>query len=383
MMRGGSSGRVGSPPSGGTSGTPGVVKVTMVVAMYNEATTIRSCLESLAAQDYPRDHLEVIVLDGGSSDDSWQIAERLVAEQPGWLLKHNPRRIQAAAWNEGIRIASGDVVGIVSGHAQLADNYVRQCVETLKRSGADMVGGPVRAIGEGTIGEAVAVAMSTPFGVGGASHHYLTEPGEVDTVFMGVCRRATWLRFPFDESMVRNQDDEMSYRLRDAGGRIICDPAIESTYQNRSSLPAVWHQFFDYGRWKVVVLQRHPRQARIRHLIPMGLVVAVATSVPLATISAIGRVAAAAVLGLYGFAAVAASVRYGSRSRLRSSLALPIVYPTIHVAYGVGMILGLARAIAGRRGRVRARDESVEDPPSPEPGASAPAVQSMADESVA
>ena len=112
-----------------------------------------------------------------------------------------------------------------------------QLTPSLGRS-ADMVGGPVRAVADSAIGAAIAIATSTPYGVGGARHHYLTEPAYVDTVFMGVARRETWLRYPFDEEFVRNQDDELSYRLLDDGGRILCDPAIESTYRSPMSTSA-------------------------------------------------------------------------------------------------------------------------------------------------
>ena len=222
-------------------------KVTLVVAMRNERASIRRCLASIEDQDYPVDRLEVLVYDGQSTDDSLKVALEFAAGRPNWVVLTNPRRIQAAAWNAGIDAATGDILGIVSGHAELGPAYVRSAVEVLMRSGADMVGGPMRAIAEGGIASAIALATSTPFGVGTARHHYLTEPAEVDTVFMGVAWRRTWLRYSFDESFVRNQDDELSYRLLDGGGRIVCDPAIESLYRSRASLRSLWSQYFDYG----------------------------------------------------------------------------------------------------------------------------------------
>jgi len=156
--------------------------VTLVVAMRNEVSNIERCLASLAAQDYPSDRLEILVYDGESTDSSVAIAEEFAAERPRWAVRPNRRRIQAAAWNEGIEAASGEIVGIVSGHSELGPAYVRSAVEALRRTGADMVGGPVRAIGDTPVGEAVAIAVSTPFGVGGARHRYLTEPAVVDTL---------------------------------------------------------------------------------------------------------------------------------------------------------------------------------------------------------
>jgi succinoglycan biosynthesis protein ExoA len=317
--------------------------VTLVVAMRNEASNIERCLESLAAQDYPADRLEVLVYDGQSTDSSVAIVEAFCATRPNWAVRPNPRRIQAAAWNIGIEAASGEIVGIVSGHAELGPAYVRSAVEALERTGADMVGGPVRPIGDTPVGEAIAIALSTPFGVGGAKHRYVTEPAVVDTVFMGLCRRETWLRFPFDETMVRNQDDEMSYRLLDAGGKIVCDPAIQSLYRNRSTLTGLWHQYFDYGRWKVKVLRAHPHQTRLRHLAPVGLVGTLAVGTGLGLVSPPIRRLAILELLLYGTATLGASVRYRDPLRPESALRLALIYPILHVAYGLGMMAGLVQ----------------------------------------
>lgn len=322
--------------------------MTLVVAVYNEAARIEACLESLARQDYPADRLEVLIYDGGSTDGSPALARRIARDHPTWSVHHNARRFQASAWNRGIEAASGDIIGIVSGHAELAPTYVSAVVAALTTTGADMVGGPVRAIGEGTIGRAAAVAMSTPFGVGGARHHYLTERAEVDTVFMGACRRDTYRRFPFDESMVRNQDDELSYRLLDAGGRILCDPAIQSSYRNRSTLAGLWRQYHDYGRWKIPVLRRHPRRMRVRHLAPAALVATVGVGLALGTVLPAARSATALVATAYVAAASGAAIRYRDRARPASAMALLAVYPTMHVAYGAGMIEGVVRTLIAR-----------------------------------
>ena len=344
------------PVTADLSARPGV---TLVVAMRNEGSSIERCLASIAAQDYPADHLEVLTFDGESTDDSVAIARAFVDGRPGWAVRTNPRRIQAAAWNAGIQAASGEVVGIVSGHAVLGPTYVRSAVDALVRSRADMVGGPVRSVAEGAIGAAIAIATSTPYGVGGARHHYLTEPEDVDTVFMGVARRETWLRYPFDEEFVRNQDDELSYRLLDDGGRIVCDPAIESSYRSRSTLRDLWRQYFDYGTWKVRVLQAHPRQARVRHLVPLALVTTIGSGALLGIVSRRARAAVAFELGLYAAATAAAAVRYRDRDRPASAVLLATTYPIVHLAYGTGMLRGLwrfRRQFVGPRRRAPGQD---------------------------
>ena len=323
-------------------GARSLPRVTLVVAMRNEEASIGACLESIAGQDYPPDRLEVLVLDGGSADRSREIAGELIGDRPGWQLIPNPRVSQAAGWNIGIDRATGDVIGIVGAHSELAPDYVRAAIETLERTGAEMVGGPVRARSSGLVGRAVAAATSSRFGVGGATFHYAEREGDVDTVYMGVSRRETYRRFRFDEEMVRNQDDELSYRLLDAGARIVVNPAIRSSYRNRATLGSLWRQYFDYGFWKVRVAQKHPRQIRPRQLIPPIFVASVAGSVALALAWPSGRAILALVGGSYVLANLAASAWVGRRDPATTVL-LPAVFAILHVAYGLGFLAGLVR----------------------------------------
>jgi succinoglycan biosynthesis protein ExoA len=321
--------------------------VTLLVAMRNEAPQLERCLASVLAQEYPAERLEIVVADGRSTDGSADIAASLLRGHGNARLIDNARITQAAGWNMGIDQAAGDVVGIVSGHVELAPDYIRSAVEALTRTGADMVGGPVRAMAEGMIGDAVSRAVSSPFGVGNARFRYTTEEEEVDTVFMGLCWRETYLRLRFDEEMVRNQDDEFSYRLLDEGGRIVCDPAIRASYRNRATLRELASQYFQYGYWKVRVIQKHPRQVRARQLAPPALVASTLAGILLTPISRRARRATLALAGLYGTAAILAAWRVGRTASPGVRLALPVVFGTLHYSYGFGFLLGLVKFRGG------------------------------------
>jgi succinoglycan biosynthesis protein ExoA len=314
--------------------------VSLLVAMRNEERFIGKTLESIFAQDYPAARIEVRVYDGDSTDRSLQIAEALCASRQLASVSRNPRITQAAGWNLGIDEARGNIVSIVSAHCELAPDYVSTAVETLERTGADMVGGLMRPIGEGKLAEAVAIATSTPFGVGNARFHFTNVEEDVDTVYMGFCRRDTYQRLRFDEEMVRDQDDELSYRLLDEGGRIVCNPRIRSFYRNRSTFQSLWKQYYEYGYWKVRVMQKHPRQIRIRQLIPPAFVAAVGGSLLLAPVAAAARLARAGILGTYGIANIGASLAAG-RSKPPMPPYLPLTYVVLHVAYGSGYLAGL------------------------------------------
>jgi glycosyltransferase involved in cell wall biosynthesis len=300
-------------------------------------------LESVLGQSYPADRLEVLVYDGASTDGSWDIAARVLAARPGAHLRPNERRIQAAAWNLGIEAAIGDVIGILSGHAILGREYVAAAVEVLRRTGADMVGGPVRAIGDGPTARAIALASSLPFGVGGARFRYLDREEEVDTVFMGLSPQAVYRAFRFDEEMVRNQDDELSYRLLDAGARIVCSPRIESWYRSRTTLGGLWRQYFYYGSWKVRVLQKHPGQVRLRHLVPTAFVASVIGGVALALVWPTAWAGVAAIGVVYGAAMTGSIVMARGRESVTALALLPAAFVVMHVAYGIGVVVGLAR----------------------------------------
>ena len=205
-----------------------------------------------------------------------------------------------------------------------------------------MVGGPVQAIGEGSVGQAVAIATSTPFGVGNARFHFTKVEEEVDTVFMGFCRRETYERLRFDEEMVRDQDDEFSYRLLDQGGRIICNPAIRSSYANRATLQSLWKQYYQYGYWKVRVTQKHPRQLRVRQLVPPAFVASIAAAAGLSLVSGVGRIALVSGLGAYAAANIGASL-LAARSDPKSLPYLPPTFAILHLAYGSGYLAGLVK----------------------------------------
>jgi GT2 family glycosyltransferase len=225
--------------------------------------------------------MEVLVVDGRSTDRTRAIVAELAATNPhAWVqLLDNPHRIASTALNIGIRAARGEIIARVDGHAILAPDYLRRCVETLVATGADNVGGLMRPQGHGYVARCIALATRSRFGIGNSRFHYDERGGEVETVYLGCFRRSIFERIGlFDEGLVRNQDDELNDRIVAAGGRIWLSPHIRSTYVGRGSFRALWRQYYQYGYWKVRVLRRHPGARRLRHLAPAVLVASLSSS---------------------------------------------------------------------------------------------------------
>jgi succinoglycan biosynthesis protein ExoA len=308
--------------------------------MRNEAGAIGRCIDSVLAQDYPAERLEVIVVDGDSTDDSMAVLRGY-----GTRLRvlRNPSRIVPTAMNIGIRAARGEIIARVDAHTVLAPDYLRVGVETLQRTGADNVGGPMHAVGGGRWGDAIALAMSSRFGIG-AYFHFATEDREVDTVYMGMYPRRVFERIGlFDEELVRNQDDELNYRLRKAGGRIFLTTRMESRYQNRQGLRTLARQFFQYGEWKIRVLQKHPRQMSLRQFVPPLFIVALLVTGMLAAFNRTAAGLLAAVVGAYGAALGAAAAGVARRHGWRLYGPLVAAFATMHCSWGMGFLLGIVR----------------------------------------
>ena len=322
--------------------------VSVIVPMRDERRHIERCLRSLAAQDYPRDRFEVIVMDGCSTDGSRDLVESMQEELPNLRLLDNRGRHTARGLNIGLAFARGEVIARVDAHAAVAPDFLRQSVSALRRSAADVVGGPIETLGEGHVGETVALAVSSPFGVGNAVFRYSHREQWTDTVAFPAYRRDVFDRIgPFGE-IDGGEDDEFHYRLRDAGGRILLTPAIRSTYYARNSFWELARQYFGYGQAKVVVLSRHPRQTRLRQLVPSALVVALFAAAITAAFGGLLTVPLGILVAGYLVASLAASFFVARRRGWGHLLRLPLAFACMHLAYGLGFLLGLVRRALGQ-----------------------------------
>ncbi len=320
--------------------------VSVMIPMRNEAGSIAACLDSVLAQDYPPDRFEVLVVDGASTDDSTRVVATYAERDKRVRVLSNPHRIVPAALNIAIRAARGDILMRVDGHTRLAPDYMRVGVETLQRTRADNVGGPMVAIGGRGIGDAIARATASRFGIGSYFHFGRAE-AEVDTVYMGMYPRRVFERVGlFDEEMVRNQDDEFNYRLGKAGGRIVLTPAMRSWYQNRQTLWAVVKQYAQYGFWKVRVLQKHPRQMSIRHFVPPVLVLTLGLSFALSFAVPGARRLALAPVAIYGTALLLVAAQLAREAGWRCLGPLVVAFAALHLSWGTGFVVGLGRFAA-------------------------------------
>jgi hypothetical protein len=283
-----------------------------------------------------------------SDDGTRERLAALQARDSRVRVLDNPRRIVPTGLNLALRHVTADIVVRVDGHCEIAADYVRRAVDHLERDNVDAVGGPLHTIGKTWAARVIAAAMSSPFGVGGSAFRTRAEATMLtDTVaFPAYTRRILTRVGPFDEELVRNQDDEYNYRLRKLGGRVLLAEDVRARYYSRAGFRALWRQYFQYGFWKVRVLQKHPRQMRGRQFVPAAFVFAVAAAAMLVA-TPLGWTPLA-VLGLaYALAVAAAAVIVAGRQTRDLLPGLPLAFAILHVSYGAGFLVGLVR-FAGR-----------------------------------
>jgi glycosyltransferase involved in cell wall biosynthesis len=321
--------------------------VSVVLPVRDEGAYIERSVGAVLDQEGV-DRPQVILVDGGSTDDTVARA-RAAASRRGVTIEvvDNPRRIVPVSMNLGLARATGDVVVRVDGHCVIQPDYLRRSLDALAATGAECVGGPMRTVGETPVAASIAAAQSSRIGVGGVAFRTSQEAAFVDTVAFGAYRREVFDRIgPFDEALVRNQDDELNLRLTRAGGRIWMDPSVRSTYFSRGTLGGLWRQYHGYGFYKLVVMRKHATVPSPRHLVPAAFVAGVGLA---GVASAVRRspLPVAAVLVPYGAAVGWSAHRAAQPDDAASTGVVAAATAAMHVAYGLGWWAAAGRAVGG------------------------------------
>jgi glycosyltransferase involved in cell wall biosynthesis len=258
----------------------------------------------------------------------------------------NPKKIVAAGLNRAIEESRGEVIVRVDGHCEIVQNYVSRCVGQLLSSGADGVGGVVETKGDTLTARAIAVAMSSVFGVGNAHFRlHLSESKWTDTIPFPAYKRSLLDAIgPHDEKLVVNEDDEYNYRIIKQGGKLLLLHDLCTPYFCRSTIQLLWRQYFRYGFWKVRVLQKHLGQMRLRQAVPSLFVL-------LLSLLVVGLFAGitsshSLVFLVTSYLGVNLIVSFALALTKGFSLLplLPIAFLTLHLSYGTGLILGILSA---------------------------------------
>ncbi len=344
--------------------------VSVVMPVRNEERHLAEAVRHVLEQDYPGG-IELVLAVGPSRDRTPEIAQRIAAENPHVVVVPNPTGKIPSGMNAAIGAARFGVITRVDGHGLLPAGYLRTAVRTLQETGAADVGGVMAAEGVTPFEQAVAWAMTSKAGVGGASFHTGGQAGPADSVYLGVYQReAIEEAGAYDEDYLRAEDWELNYRIRMNGGLIWFNPALRVTYRPRSSPRALAGQYFHYGRWRRVVAREHSDTINLRYLAPPAAVsvIVAGSAVGLAGLLAVAAGAPDALawlaLGfvipatyLAGIVAVAAAGARGLPPGAR--VRVPLALGTMHMFWGAGFLTSPRSLLRGRKRRAPVNSESM------------------------
>lgn len=323
--------------------------VSVVIPIKNEELYIRSCLDSVLNQDYPKEKLEILLCVAPSEDRTEEIIHEYQKNHAYIHILENKKNTISCGVNIGIKAAKGTYIVRLDAHTEFASDYVSKCIEYLLKTGADNVGGPTAVKGKTPIQRAVAAAYYSPFALGGGKQHIKDYEGYSDTVSFGAFKKETAEAVGyFDENLILNEDDDFNFKISEAGGKIFITPKIRSRYYPRDSYKGLMKQYYGYGFWKVAVIKKHKKPARLSHLVPMLFVLFLIFGGLLSIFSKHLRKLYASILGIYLGLDIAASFdlkdidpQDGISLRFR----LILIHFLLHVSYGWGFLMGICKFV--------------------------------------
>ena len=325
--------------------------LSVIVPIYQEEKYISKCIDSMLSQDYPKDDLEIILVDGMSKDRTREIVATYTAKYPFIRMIDNPERIAPCAMNRGIKEAKGDVIIRLDAHVYYPKNYFSLLVEKLNElPGAENVGALCNTlpVNDSITAQSIAAVLSSSFGMGNSHFRVGADKEmEVDTVPFGCFHRSIFDKVGlYDEELVRNQDDELNARIIKAGGKIYLIPQLVCEYYARDTAKKVYKMFYQYGVFKPLVNKKLGSPATVRQFFPLFFVLGLLVGPVVCLFLPVLWWAYFAVIMLWFVLATSFSLK--DSKNLKRILTQNWIYFVVHFGYGWGYIVGIYKVLFHR-----------------------------------
>ncbi|MEG0664073.1 MAG: glycosyltransferase family 2 protein [Clostridia bacterium] len=305
-----------------------ILDVSVVIPVFNEENYIEKCIESVINQNYSKESFEFILVDGNSSDKTVEIIKQYMKKYSYIRLLENPKRTVQFGLNIGMQNAKGKYIVRMDAHSEYADDYIEKSIYYLKNTDAVNVGGPMIAKGKTDVQKAIAAAYHSSFALGGGKNHEIGYEGYADTGY-------------YDQMLDRNEDDDLNFRLHENSKKIFITPKIESVYYPRSKYRDVFKQYYEYGLWKVAVIKKHKKPARISHLIPLCFVLYLLIFGIFSCFFPIVAITFMAINILYLICDIYFSFTNSLADNFVQKLRLLWIHFILHISYGIGFLFGV------------------------------------------
>jgi glycosyltransferase involved in cell wall biosynthesis len=331
--------------------------VSVIVPCYNEEKNIGLLLEALNQQFYPHELIEIIIIDGLSTDQTLHIINDEKEKYKNLRIKviTNPQKSIPSALNIGIRNSTGDIIVRMDAHSIPDPNYIKFCVEDLNKEMGSNVGGRWIIIpgSKSKMGKCISLAASHPFGVGDAKYRYSSEAGYVDTVPFGAFYRDLIDEIGyFNEDLLANEDYEFNVRIRNSGKKIYFDPRIKTQYIARDTIRNLSKQYWRYGYWKFRMLRKYPETLRWRQAIPPIFVAGIILLILMAIFIPLVWFLLSTIILLYVFILIIGTLSViDYKTESCCLFGTPVAIIVMHFSWGLGFLFSFANGLGkGKNG---------------------------------
>jgi len=318
------------------------IEISVIFAVRNEIKNIEHAIDSIYKQTFPNENIEIIFVDGMSTDGTFEYLNNIQSTRKNIIIERNPKISSASGWNKGIDLAQGKYILIMSGHAEISSKYLQSCYEILEVSNYAAVAGPTIPIGINRFSHQLALALKSSFGIGNASYFKSTENRVVETLVFGLYRREVLIKVnKFDENIIRGQDWELNFRIRNQGFKLYQIGYVNSKYYVRTSLISIWKRHFNAGKWKVYILKKYPRSLLLRHVIPFMFVIVLILLIAGAFFSNFIQLLLIGFLLIYLFIGSFFALITIHKNQEGQLAWILLLFFIMHFSYGIGMCQGI------------------------------------------
>lgn len=318
--------------------------VSVVIPCRNEAEYIKKTIHSIFNQKNIPGEIEILVVDGMSTDGTKDLLDKISSEDNRVKLLPNPKKITPVAMNLGINNALGEYIAIMGAHSEYDENYLSECLKLFNIDSSIMcTGGPIQSEGRTNFGKASALAMSHPIGVGNAKHRFPNYEGYAEGAGFPVFKKEVFKKIGlYDESLVRNQDDELNFRLTKAGYKVYLSPKVKSKYYVRDNPKKLFTQYYDYGFWRIATLKKHGAAVSIRQLIPAIFYLFILSTIIISPFLPINPVITILTIPVIYLIIIAIfTLEIILEKGIKIGLMFPLAIMILHFSYALGFLKGI------------------------------------------